>query len=213
MLIRWMVVPLWCLAAAFQGVAWAQTDAQSTDPKAALGRRIAQIEQDFEGSGRTFLADKKVCAQAVLVNRCVGDAVNRRRARETVLSDARVSAKEQLRQINVIAKNTDLAHLPLSPEAQEADTLSRREQLTAFDRRLKDAQERQEEHRRKKSLELENRRLYDEKIARAAEKQAEIRAKLKAEGSVLKSTQILPSRADLLGAPSLLSSPERQISN
>jgi hypothetical protein len=148
-----------------------------------LSSRLDQIELDREASQAQFRSDKKSCAGAVLVNRCVSDAVSRRRARDAVLKDAQIHTKEQLRAIAAKHKNSELAASQARAEQETSDEARREEGNAQRAKKLADAQERAEAHQQKKNQEAENRRLYLEKLQRSEEKQAEIRARFRANGT------------------------------
>jgi hypothetical protein len=150
----------------------------------ALRARLQKIDRDREASQAQFRSDKKSCASTVLVSRCVTDSVSRRRARDTVLRDDQVSAKEQLRAISATTKSSELAASQARLEQQSGDDDAKREEGNAQRaKKLADVQERVDAHQQKKNQEAENRRLYLEKVQRSEEKQAEIRARFKANGT------------------------------
>jgi hypothetical protein len=161
----------------------AQTTAFADDAQPSaqevLQARIQTIELDREASAAQFRADKKACAATILVSRCTSEALVRRRGRDAVLRDGQISAKEQLRFMAAKSKNADLASIQARAIEQSGNEAQRQAGLAQRAKKLADAQERMEAHQLKKSQEEENRRLYLEKVQRAEEKQAEIRARFK----------------------------------
>jgi hypothetical protein len=176
----------------------------------ALRARIKAIEIDQKASLVEFQSDKKRCASTVLVSRCTSEALVRRRARDAVLRDGQISAKEQLRSLSAKEKNADLAANLARAEQEAMNDAKREESQNQRAKKLADAQERLESHQKKKAQEQENRRLYLEKLKRAEEKQAEIRARFKASGArpeantlanVPSPTGLAPGSAGLGSAP------------
>jgi hypothetical protein len=147
--------------------------------QAVLQARIEKIELDREASVAQFRDDKKACAATILVSRCTTEALVRRRSRDAVLRDGQISAKQQLRSMAAKSKNADLASIQARATDQSGNEAQRQAGLAQRAKKLADAQERMEAHQQKKSKEEENRRLYLEKVQRAEEKQAEIRARFK----------------------------------
>jgi hypothetical protein len=159
----------------------------------ALQARIEKIELDRDASLEQYRADKKSCAKVVLVSRCTSEALARRRARDTVLRDGQISAKQQLRSLAAKAKNAALANQQSRAVQQNSDDTQRQDLLVQRAQKLADAQERLSAHLQKKSQEDENRRAYLEKLKRSEEKQAEIRARFKASGTQPKASAMLDS--------------------
>jgi hypothetical protein len=157
----------------------------------ALQARIEKIELDRDASLEQYRADKKSCAKVVLVSRCTSEALARRRARDAVLRDGQISAKQQLRTLAAKAKNADLANQQARTEQQNNDDTQRQNLLAQRAQKLADAQERQNAHQQKKSQEDENRRAYLDKVKRSEERQAEIRARFKASGTQPKASAML----------------------
>jgi hypothetical protein len=167
----------------------------------ALRARLQSIELDREASQSQFRSDKKRCASAVLVSRCVADSVSRRRARDAVLRDDQVSAKEQLRTIAAKSKSSELAASQARLEQQAGDDAKREEGQAQRAKKLADVQERLDAHQQKKNQETENRRLYLEKVQRSEEKQAEIRARFKANGTQPKANAFVSVPSALPASP------------
>jgi hypothetical protein len=157
----------------------AYADEAQLSAQGVLQARIEKIELDQEASAVQFRADKKACAATILVSRCTSEALVRRRSRDAVLTDGQISAKAQLRSMAAESKNADLASIQARATEQSGNEAQRQAGLAQRAKKLADAQERMEAHQQKKSQEDENRRLYLEKVQRAEEKQAEIRARFK----------------------------------
>ena len=167
----------------------------------ALSARLQKIDRDREASQAQFRSDKKSCASTVLVSRCVTDSVSRRRARDAVLRDDQVSAKEQLRAIAATTKSSELAVSQARLERQSGDDAKREEGNAQRAKKLADVQERVDAHQQKKNQEAENRRLYLEKVQRSEEKQAEIRARFKANGTQPKANAFMSVPPALPASP------------
>lgn len=167
----------------------------------ALQARLQKIERDREASQAQFRSDKKSCASTVLVSRCVTDSVSRRRARDALLRDDQVSAKEQLRAIAATTKSSELAASQARFEQQSGDEAKRVEGNAQRAKKLADVQERVDAHQQKKNQEAENRRLYLEKVQRSEEKQAEIRARFKANGTQPKANALMSVPPALPASP------------
>jgi uncharacterized protein (DUF3084 family) len=177
------------------GHASANTQAPNPADSEVLQARIAAIAEERDASTAQYLLDKKNCAKTVLVNRCTTSALSRKRAREAVLRDGQISAKEQLRAQSARAKNADLASLKARTEQDSQDVKQREEALNQRSKKLADAQERLEAHEKKKLQELDNLKAYREKVQRSEEKQAEIRARFKASGTLPKANVMAPMAA------------------
>lgn len=149
-----------------------------SDVEHALRERLEKIDAERELSGETFNQDKAACASATLVNRCVVGATQRRKAREAILNDGAISARAQLRSLSITAKNEELAKAQPTLQERQDQEKKRSEAIAARARKEAELSDKRAEHQKKRDQEAENRRVYDAKQARAAERQAEVRAKL-----------------------------------
>lgn len=171
-----------CMGVGHAAGAAAQVDGppDSEARQVVLRQRLAQIEAAQQESDLQYREDKRACAPRTLVNACLAQALARRRARDEVLARDDLAARSDLRALVARDKHQALAQAMPTPEQVQAEKERQSQAREALERKQRDVEERRADHRRKQAQEADNRKAWEDKQARAAEKQAEIEARRRA---------------------------------